>query len=336
MNTNKKRILIIGENEFDNSFIADDFTSYEVRNIVHNDNLVGFVEYFMPTIIIFDLNTITLKDYYNCVSLNQNHKIKNIPIIFITNHSNNFDVSEIIEAGAIDVIEKPYNKKILISKINNYIKMYNSIVELEEYAVSARELNPNTSLPGNTAIKRNIQNAIYGEEELVVVYADLDNFKAYNDKYGFSRGDDVIKLTADIIQIELSKYSESTFLGHIGGDDFVFIAPKKRINEISKNIITDFTNSIKKYYNEEDLNTGYIVSKSRKEIKQKFPIMTISLGGVDISSFYNTLSYNEVIDLCTESKKLAKANPKSCFVLKDKITYDVSKANYVAALSSAI
>lgn len=329
----RHKILIIGNKKIENAMLINILDKYEVKYIINSGNVVAIANSFKPSLIIFDLDNVREEDYLQCINLKTNCYTKNIPIIFMSD-SDIVDPSKIIEAGAIDYIEKPFNAKILICKVNNYIKLYSSIIELEESAINAKELNPNTSLPGNTSIKNNISNALHSHDNLVVVYADLDNFKAYNDKYGFSKGDEVIKLTGNIINDELSNIDGFTFLGHIGGDDFIFIAPKAHIKEISYNILNNFDNNISKHYDEQDINAGYVVAKSRKGRKQKYPLMTISLGGVDLSNYPSSTAYNEIVDLCTETKKLAKTYSQSCFIMDERNNNTVE--DYIAALSPAI
>jgi diguanylate cyclase (GGDEF)-like protein len=148
---------------------------------------------------------------------------------------------------------------------------------------SVRELdkNPLTRLPGNESIIRHIQAMIDKEDEVALAWVDIDNFKPFNDRYGFSRGDEVLLATARIISNTAREISKDRiFVGHIGGDDFVFISPETCVKNLCGEIIHRFDMVVRNFYNDEDLDQGGIISKSRGEKILKFPIMTISIAVV--------------------------------------------------------
>jgi diguanylate cyclase (GGDEF)-like protein len=105
----------------------------------------------------------------------------------------------------------------------------------------------------------------------------LDNFKAYNDLYGFENGDRVLKKFAEILKEIIAG---EHFIGHIGGDDFIAIVPKKRTEEICKEIIKAFSRTVKQFYNQEDINRGYIKSRNRKDVEEEFPFLSVSIAVV--------------------------------------------------------
>lgn len=187
---------------------------------------------------------------------------------------------------------------------------------LQKMKDRAENANPLTSLPGNNMIHEEITKRIRMNMKFVVVYADLDNFKAYNDNYGIEAGDKAIKLTAEILQEGLKLGSHDDFLGHEGGDDFVLITTPAKVEKITNYIITEFDKRVRPLYRKEDLERGYIVAESRDGTIKKFPIMTLSLVGV--SNELRTLkSYGEITNICAEVKKKAKAieSGRSKFIL---------------------
>ena len=112
-------------------------------------------------------------------------------------------------------------------------------------------------------------------------YVDLDYFKSFNDKYGFLRGDEIIKMTARLLTNSLrSLKSSEVFVGHIGGDDFVFIVPPERLDIVCKEIIKNFDLIVGNFYDEEDRIRGYIESKNRKGHPEKFPVVSVSIAVV--------------------------------------------------------
>ena len=175
------------------------------------------------------------------------------------------------------------------------------------------EINPLTRLPGNISINREIQERIDAKKEFAFGYADLDYFKPFNDRYGFSRGDEVIKMTARIILgVVKSQQSQGSFVGHVGGDDFVFIIDTVLVEEIGAGIIKAFDSLIAGMYDPVDLRQGFIKSFDRKGKASQFPVMSISIGVTETRSRAFT-HYGEITEIASEMKKFAKTFTGSCF-----------------------
>ncbi len=185
------------------------------------------------------------------------------------------------------------------------------------------EINPLTRLPGNIAIMKQIQKRLNMREAFAFAYADLDYFKPFNDKYGFSRGDEVLKMLGRLIlNIVKNKQPYGSFIGHIGGDDFVFIMaidPVKEslsngvehIEETAGEIIDNFRKIIPTFYDTEDRTNGYIESVDREGVKKKFPIMEISIG-IAHNKGREFSHYGEIAEAASEMKKYAKCEG-GCF-----------------------
>lgn len=154
----------------------------------------------------------------------------------------------------------------------------------------ARQLNPLTELPGNTVIQTTINNALETKRTCCILYFDLDNFKIYNDTYGFENGDRVLKYTAQLIHSEIkSHFSYTGFIGHVGGDDFVSVIENsiEECNKLCKEIIKKFDMEILNFFNEKDKNNRYIEATDRRGNKDIFPITSLSIAGIygDLSNF---------------------------------------------------
>ena len=148
-----------------------------------------------------------------------------------------------------------------------------------------------------------------------MLYLDLDNFKAYNDVYGFLNGDEIIKFTARTIVNNIDKLSVSgnTFVGHIGGDDFVAIVSEQDDYEaICQNIIAEFDKEVVKFFTEEDIQRGYLEVPNRKCVLEQFPLTSISIGVVvaHAGRFHNVLEIGEV---GAQVKHLAKTTIGSAY-----------------------
>ncbi|MBA1335453.1 MAG: EAL domain/GGDEF domain protein [Firmicutes bacterium] len=179
--------------------------------------------------------------------------------------------------------------KSLLDKINQ--------IELNR----ARNLNPLTQLPGNKMIIGKMQEIIDSGMNFTAMYVDIDNFKAYNDTYGFANGDKVIKMVGAILEyVTMSIPDGNAFVGHIGGDDFIVIVPGLNyFNELAKRIIEEFDIKSRDYYNETDQRKGFVVLKDRRSsgVDRAYDLMSISIGAVAAngSSFRSPEEISEVL-----------------------------------------
>ncbi len=181
-----------------------------------------------------------------------------------------------------------------------------ALVKMKERAENA---NPLTKLPGNNVIHEEIEKRIKGNTKFVAIYSDLDNFKAFNDKYGIGAGDQAIKLTAQVMREAIRQGDPAGFLGHEGGDDFIVLTNPEKAEAVTQYLCAEFDRRIKELYSPEDLAQGYIVSKDREGNVKQFPLMTFSLAGVT-NAHRPLASYAEVTNICAEVKKKAKLNSK--------------------------
>ena len=160
-----------------------------------------------------------------------------------------------------------------------------------------RRVSPLTGLPGNVQIHAELKKRLFNKEDFGVLYLDLDNFKAYNDVYGFLKGDQIIEYTADtILKCIHQSFKENYFIGHIGGDDFIAIVPTLDVDNICQLIIANFDEGVTKFFTEEDLEKGYIEVANRKGIIEQFSLTSISIGAViaDKDRFANILEIGEI------------------------------------------
>ena len=173
----------------------------------------------------------------------------------------------------------------------------------------AKHLNPLSELPGNLMIEQQLQSCIDADTDMTVLYFDIDNFKPYNDVYGFEKGDRVIMHLAEIIE---RCCPTDGFVGHIGGDDFLLIAGTSKSKQLCEEIIQQFETSVEQFYHAQDLLKGHIVTKNRHGIEESFPLLTISIAGV---SNKNTQTIYELSELASQIKKQCKQIPGSNYIL---------------------
>ncbi len=188
-------------------------------------------------------------------------------------------------------------------------------VALQRMRDEARGANPLTGLPGNITIAKYIDECIMGGRIICVLYCDLDNFKAYNDKYGFTKGDEAILYTRDcLLNVAKRKELKNIFVGHEGGDDFVVICDFQFWEEYAKLFITLFDRGIYQFYNSVDARNGFIESVNRRGERQRFPLMSVSVAVVS-NKLRPFRRHAEMIQVAAEVKKYVKSIDGSCYAI---------------------
>lgn len=182
---------------------------------------------------------------------------------------------------------------------------------------SSRDLdaNPLTGLPGNLTIMREAERHLASGQPFALGYVDLDNFKPYNDKYGFSRGDEVLRMTARVVVNAVrSLRNPDTYVGHVGGDDFVFLAPSELAEMAASAIVRDFDQVIPNFYDNEDRRAGMILSVDRQGVEKHFQLIGCSIAIID-TSISVVRHVGELSARAAEVKKFAKATAGSTYLI---------------------
>lgn len=269
----------------------------------------------IPSLIIINEDTVKDDIFDVCKEIKLNEDNSITPTIVISSTIDKQHRVNILKEGVEYFIKSPIDEDYLYLTIKNIVELlYNN-----------RKVSPLTGLPGNVQIQAEIKKRMLKKEDFVLMYLDLDNFKAYNDVYGFLNGDEIIKFTARTISRNVSKMtSEDEFVGHIGGDDFVaIVSTKDNFENICQHIIAEFEKEVVEYFNEEDLEKGYLEVENRKGQMEEFPIMSISVAAVvnDKSRFESELELGEV---GAQVKHLAKTIAGSSYVI-DRRKDDINK-----------
>lgn len=242
----------------------------------------------IPSLIIINEDTIKEDTIKLCKKIRANEDNSITPIIVISSNSNKEHRLEVLKNEVEYYIVMPIDDDYLYYTIKNIVRlMYTN-----------RRVSPLTGLPGNVQIQAEMKKRLLNKETFGVLYFDLDNFKAYNDIYGFLQGDEIIKFTArTILKNAHTEESNDCFVGHIGGDDFVaLVGEQSNYEKICQDVIAEFDTGIKKYFSEIDLERGYFEVANRKGVLEQFPLTSISIGVViaDNRRFFNTLEIAEV------------------------------------------
>ena len=267
-----------------------------------------------------------LKEIPDLIIINEDHlqdklgelcsKIRNdadntiTPIIVVSSNEEIGHKLEIIKNSVEYFVEKSLGEEYLYYTIKNIARLL----------TVNRTVSPLTGLPGNVKIQTELKKRLSMREDFTVLYLDLDNFKAYNDVYGFVNGDEIIKLTAKIIMNNVYNIQDSdAFVGHIGGDDFVAILDGEvNYENICQNILAEFDAEVKNFFNEEDLKKGYLEIQNRKGVMEEFPLTSLSIGVViaEKNRFSNILEIGEV---GAQIKHLAKSMQGSCYAVNRRV-----------------
>jgi diguanylate cyclase (GGDEF)-like protein len=179
----------------------------------------------------------------------------------------------------------------------------------------AKHSNPLSGLPGNLLIEEKLNLVINDEKPYAVMYFDLDNFKAYNDVYGFEKGDKILCMTAQIIQSQFRNSNIiDVFIGHIGGDDFIAVVTGIEVIPACQSIIDYFDVRVRGFYTEEDKKCGYIIAKNRHGVEEKFPIVSLSIAVLTSEGrkFKNPAQLAEAASIV---KKKCKLVWESCYCI---------------------
>ena len=241
----------------------------------------------IPSLIVINEDAIDRDIIDLCRKIRKDEDNTITPVIVVSSKGSKEHRVRILRESVEYFIKKPVDEQYLYFTVKN----------LNRLLASNRTVSPLTGLPGNVQIHAELKKRILRQEPFSVLYLDLDNFKAYNDVYGFLKGDGIIEFTAETIvnQVHSDKI-ENTFVGHIGGDDFVAIIPGTNCEKLCQNIISYFDRNVTKYFIPDDVEKGYIEVANRKGIIEQFPLTSISIGVVvaDVGRFHNILEIGEV------------------------------------------
>ena len=228
------------------------------------------------------------------------------PIIIFTAVTDKSTKLEGLGLDIDDYLTKPADEDEIVARVKLLLKR----------SQQRMDSNPLTHLPGNPSIQARIEREIATGNPFAVLYCDLNNFKSFNDKYGFEAGDRVLKATAEII-VHAAKQDPGAFVGHIGGDDFILVCKYDTAESIAQEITQHIDKMAPSFYSAQDQQQGYMISTNRKGQKEKFPFLGIGIGIVHNSKRPLT-SFAMVSDIGSELKCLAKQHEKGSYYVLDR------------------
>jgi len=305
------KILIVDDEEDQLTLFEAIISSfgYQVFLAQSADEALARIPEIKPNLILLDKKMPGTDGIELCSLIKSMPKYVNMPVIMLTSSDALNDKLESFDEGVDDYIVKDMDHQEINIRIQAVLRRYKQNLDS----------NPLTHLPGNNIIQKTIQRLIESERRFSVIYADLDNFKAYNDKYGFVKGDEMILFAAKLIENAIHKYGNfEDFLGHVGGDDFIFITSPEKVTVICEAIKKEMDEKIGELYRDEDRIRGYIVSKDRQGVVREFPLVTLSMAVIS-NEERRLSSIAEISEIAGQLKKLAKSiSGNSCVFDKRK------------------
>ena len=276
---------------------------YQVRDAGSANAALGEARIFRPDMILLDVLMPGIDGYRTAEMLRADPAIGMAPIMFLSARGDTADKVRAFRSGAEDYMVKPFDAAELLARVAKALDR------------QARELgaSPTTQLPGADAIQVDVERRLgNGETTDVACYLDLDNLKAFNDYYSYAKANAVIRQTGDVIRHVVTRAgSAGDFIGHIAGDDFVFVTSADRVDAVCRGICERFDHLIRLYYERGDRERGYIETKDRFGVQRKFPVMSVSIAAIALS---RAKTYAGLAELAALGKRTAKAIPGSAYV----------------------
>jgi len=225
----------------------------------------------LPDLVLLDVMMPRLTGFEVCEKLRAAFPTRHIPIIILTAKAELPDKVTGLEGGANDYITKPWARKELLMRIKNAL----------EWSRQQRSASPLTGLPGNASIDDEIKRRFASGRPFAMLQADIDYFKAFNDHYGYARGDIAIQTLARLLLEAAQRSSGDTFVGHIGGDDFVVVTDPAGAERLGRAVIEAFDRAVPSFYDPEDVKHGYIEVPNRQHVPEHFPLMSLTVALVN-------------------------------------------------------
>ncbi|MEW5739194.1 MAG: response regulator [Myxococcota bacterium] len=228
-----------------------------------------------------------------------------LPVVFISARSDTGAKVRALKLGGDDYLTKPFDALELGARVESVFRRRSA----------EAQASPTTQLPGSAAIEREVQRRLAAASPFAFCYLDLDNLKAFNDYYGFAKADGVVKQTADLLREVVAQHGDgSEFVGHVAGDDFVFMASLERVDELCRRMVESFDRVIPLYYDRADRERGFIEAEDRFGQVRRFSVMSVSIVAVVTDG---RTSHPELARQAAELKKKAKAVSGSVYLRSD-------------------
>lgn len=302
--TRRKVVLIDEDAQFRRIVCTNlELAGFDTIQCVDGTSALTLLEVQVPDLILLDGVLPGMDGLEVTRRIREMSTCAHVPIILFTSAGESAETIAGLEAGADDCLSKPFSPDEMLARVRSKIRR-----------LIDATVQPLTKLPGNTAIEREIRRRFQSGGLWALLYADLDNFKAYNDRYGFARGDEAIQLLAALL-VDSTRLDgqPGDFVGHVGGDDFVAVSSPQGAVRIADRVVSAFDRDIRALYDIEDLRTNCITTTDRSGATREFPIMTVSIAIVS-NDERRIETYQQIGEIAAELKKYAKSVDRSIWV----------------------
>jgi diguanylate cyclase (GGDEF)-like protein len=297
----KKRLLLADDDKAFHKIIARIFDGPDWEVTTAEDGVAALkdISAHTPDVIVLDLNMPGMGGRQLLAELRRNPGTAFIPVIIISGDSGPAEQVAEFNLGADDFVAKPFEASELAARIEAAVRRARRLLAA----------NPLTFLPGGPAIEEEAFSRIRAGSPLAFFYMDIDNFKAYNDNYGYLSGDAAIRMAGRVLtEVQNSFAGEEIFVGHIGGDDFVLMCDPARAEEVAASIAEKFDAAAAGLYSPEDRGRGYIIAKDRAGKVREFPVMSLTIA-IATNEVRTLQHYAKMADITAEIKKHLKGRP---------------------------
>ena len=252
-------------------------------------------------LVLLDVNLPDCNGIEVCRRLRAEGTTASLPIVMLTASDETADKVLALQAGADDYLVKPFDTLELLARVRATLRRN----------AEMRSVSPLTGLPGNVRIDEEIADRHRSGADFAVCHLDLDNFKAFNDAYGFLRGDAVIRLLARCLREAANAVDgPPVFTGHIGGDDFVVVSTPEQAEPISRGALAGFDAAVLDLHDPRDVSTGSFRVIDRQGNERTYPLVSVSVG-VALSNRRRVDDPRELAAVASEMKAVAKSEPGS-------------------------
>jgi diguanylate cyclase (GGDEF)-like protein len=301
----KDVILVVDDDEDIASFVEFNLKvqGFEVMSARDGQHALEVIEHQRPDLAVIDWMMPRMDGVELTRRLRADPLTSALPVIMLTAKGMTVDKVVGLTAGVDDYLVKPFDTAELIARVVSTLRRNKEF----------REVSPLTGLPGNSRVRREIVDRMRTGADYAVGYIDIDRFKSVNDVYGFDRGDEFITELARSLHRAVSTSGlPPVFLGHIGGDDFVFICTPDQVLPLTRRVVTDFESAADKLYDDIDAKRGYIEVPDRRGNKHRAALVTLSIGVAQATPEGRRFADpREVVAVASEMKKVAKSQPGS-------------------------
>jgi diguanylate cyclase (GGDEF)-like protein len=307
-----ERVLVVDDDPFIARLLEIELRAagYDVRLAADGREALETIGEWLPDLVLADVMMPNMDGFELTRRLRQDSRTATVTVIMLTARGLSADKLEGFSVGADDYIVKPFDTPELLARIRGVLRR----------AKEMRAVSPLTGLPGNVRIESEIEGRVKTADTFAILYVDLDHFKSFNDHYGFMRGDQVIQWTARLLQdVALEVGGASTFVGHVGGDDFVVVCHAELAERMAEEVIARFDARAADRYDDADRVLGFIEVTNRRGEIQKFPFLSVSIG-IASTARRSFSHYAEVVAIATEMKSYTKGTSGSSWAIDRRTT----------------